>query len=89
MVLGAASAILSEILIIIGIFLVLYIIFRLGKFIIGLIVNVILGFIAIFVLDAVFNLAIPFDWIVIIITALLGLPGVAIVVILKLLGITV
>ncbi len=89
MALGITSGLLSEILIIIGIFIVIYIIFKLGKFIFGLIVNVLLGFISIFVLNAVFSLAIPWDWIVIIITALLGLPGVALIVILKLLGISV
>jgi inhibitor of the pro-sigma K processing machinery len=85
----AAGGILSEILIVIGIFLVLYIIFKLGKFILGLIVNVILGFIAIFVVNALFGLGLSWDLITVIITALLGLPGVALLVILKLLGISV
>ena len=85
----AAGGILSEILIIIGILLVLYIIFKLGKFILGLIVNVILGFIAIFVVNALFGLGLSWDLITVIITALLGLPGVALIVILKLIGISV
>ena len=88
MLLGLTSGILTTVLIAIGILLVVYIIFRLGKFIFGLIVNVALGFISIFVLNALFSIGIPWDWIVIIITALLGLPGVAIIVVLKLLGIS-
>lgn len=83
-----AGSIVSEILIIVAIFIVLYIIFKLGNIILGLILNVILGFIAIFVLNSVFALGISFDLVVIIITAILGLPGVAIIVILKLIGIT-
>lgn len=88
MLLPVTNTILSEILLIVGIFLVLYIIFKLGKFIIGLLVNTILGFIAIFIINAVFNIGIPWDWIVIVITAIFGLPGVAVVVVLKLIGIT-
>ncbi len=88
MVVGLGTGLLSEILVIIAILLVIYVIFKLGKFLFGLILNVVLGFISIFVLNAVFSLAIPWDWLVIIITAILGLPGVAIIVILRLIGIT-
>lgn len=84
----AINGILAEILLIIGIFLVLYIIFKLGRFVLGLIINVILGFIAILVINSIFGLGIPWDLINIIITALLGLPGVALIVILKLIGIS-
>ena len=83
------NALISEVLVIIGIFLILYIIFKLGNVILGLIANIILGFIAIFIINAIFSIGIPFDLIVIVITAILGLPGVAIVIILKLLGITI
>jgi inhibitor of the pro-sigma K processing machinery len=89
MVLGLLDAILSEVVIIVGVLLVLYIIFKLGNFILGLLANVILGFISIVILNIIFNLGIPWDLWVIVITALLGLPGVAIVVILKLIGITI
>lgn len=88
MAIDLGSTILSEILVIIGIFLVIFIIFKLGKLLIGLLANIILGFIALFAINVLFGLAIPFDLPVIIITALLGLPGVAVIVILRLLGIT-
>ncbi len=88
MVIGFGGSLLSEILIIAGIFVVLYIIFKIGRLIAGLVVNVILGFISIFAINALFGIGIPWDWIVIIVTALLGLPGVAMIVILKLLGVS-
>ena len=55
-----------------------------------LVVNIILGFIALFLVNALFAMGINLtDPIVIILTALLGLPGVAIIVILKFLGISI
>ena len=89
MIAGLGGPFLSGILLVVGILIVLYIIFKIGRLIAGLIVNVILGFISIFAINALFGIGIPWDWIVIIVTALLGLPGVAIIVILKLLGISV
>ncbi len=89
MALSLITAALSEILLIIGIFIVLYIIYKLGRFVFGLIANVILGFVAIFVINVLFGIGISFDLIVIIITALFGLLGVAVIVVLKLLGISV
>jgi hypothetical protein len=58
------NSIVSEVLIIAGIFIVLYIIFKVGKLIAGLIVNAILGFISIFAINALFGVEIPWDWIV-------------------------
>ena len=87
MVFGVGSAIMSELLLLVGVFLVLYIIFRLGRFIIGVLANIILGFVSIVVLNGLFSIGIPWNLLVIIITALLGLPGVGLIVILKLLGI--
>ena len=83
------GGIVSSIILLLLIFLVVYIIFAIGKTLIGLLVNVVLGFISIFLLNSFFALGLPFDLLTIIITALLGLPGVLIIVILKLLGITV
>ncbi len=83
------EAILSELLIIIGVILILYIIFILGRFILGLLANIFLGFIAIIVINLIFNLGIPWDLPVIVITALLGLVGVGVIVVLKLLGVNV
>ncbi|MDE1871133.1 MAG: pro-sigmaK processing inhibitor BofA family protein [Candidatus Micrarchaeota archaeon] len=82
------SGIISEFVLILGIFLILYIIFSLGRAILGLLLNLILGFISIFLLNAIFNLGIRFDLIVIIIVAVLGLPGTAVVVLLKLIGVS-
>ena len=87
MAFGIGSGIVSAILLIVGIAIVIYIVFKLGKFILGLVVNVILGFIAIVLLNTIFGLGIPWNWVVIVITALLGLPGVLLIVILKLLGV--
>lgn len=89
MTVALSSALASEVLLIIGVFLIIFIIFKLGKVILGLLANIILGFISIFIINSVFSIGIPFNLIVIVITAILGLPGVAIVVILKLLGILI
>ncbi|MDE1768641.1 MAG: hypothetical protein KGH62_04705, partial [Candidatus Micrarchaeota archaeon] len=71
------DSLLSELLILIGALLVVYVIFALGRVILGIMLNIILGFIAIEIINALFALAIPFDFIVIVLTALLGLVGVA------------
>ncbi len=84
---GLGSGIVSALLLLIGIVLVVFIVFKLGKFILGLIVNIILGFIAILLLNSIFGLGIQWNWLVIVITAILGLPGVLIIVILKFLGV--
>ena len=69
----------------------IYIIFKIGKnilkWIFGIVINSILGFLAIFLLNYVFNLGIPFNLPVIIATALFGLPAVGTLVILKLMGV--
>jgi hypothetical protein len=79
----------SSIVVIIAILLVLYILFRGGGFILGLIVNSILGLIVIFLVNAVFGLGIVFDLLTWIVVALFGLPAVLIIIILKLLGISI
>jgi inhibitor of the pro-sigma K processing machinery len=89
MVFGIGNALVSELVIVAASILILYIIFRLGKLLMGLIVNVVLGFVSIFVINAVFGLGISFSLLAIIITALLGLPGVALIIILKVLGVSI
>jgi hypothetical protein len=79
----------SEILIIAAILLVLFIILRLGKVLIGLILNSILGLIAIYLVNAIFNLGIIYNLLTIIVVAITGLPGVALIIILKLIGISI
>lgn len=81
------ASILPEILVIAAILVVVFIIFVLGKFLAGLLVNSIVGLIAIFAVNYLFGLGIPYSWPVIIATALLGLPAVLVIIILKLGGI--
>ncbi len=81
--------ILSEALVIAAIVLVLFIIFKLGRLILGLVVNSILGLIAIYAVNTIFNLGIVYNLLTIIVVAIAGLPAVAVIVILKLLGISV
>lgn len=81
--------VLSEILVIAAIALILFIIFKLGRVIVGLIVNSILGLIAIYAVNTIFNLGIVYNLLTIIVVAIAGLPAVAIIIILKLIGISI
>jgi len=85
--LGILGSAISEIVLVVAIFLVLFIIFKLGRSIFGLLTNSVLGLISIFVINTVFGIGIPISWVTIIATALFGLPAVAVMVLLKLLGI--
>ena len=84
-----AGLLLSEVVVIAAILLILFIILKLGNVILGLILNSILGIIAIFVVNAVFGLGIVYDLLTWIVVAIFGLPAVAIIIILKLLGISI
>jgi lipopolysaccharide export LptBFGC system permease protein LptF len=79
----------SEILVIAAILLVLYIILKSGNIIIGLILNSVLGLIAIYLMNALFSLGIAYNLITIIVVAIFGLPAVAVIVVLKLIGISI
>ena len=85
--LGSLASIALPIVIIL---IVLFVLFKTGRFVLkyvlGVIVNSILGFVAIYLLDAVFSIGIPFTWPIIIATALFGLPAVGTMVILHVLG---
>lgn len=81
------SSFYSEVLVILGIILVILIVFTLGRFIVGLIVNSVLGLIAIYLVNALFGLGIPYNLPVLVATAIFGLPAVAIIIILKLGGV--
>lgn len=83
------NSIASELLIIAAILLVLFIIFKIGNLIVGVILNSVLGLIAIYVLNSFFNLGIVYNLLTIIIVAITGLPGLAIIIILKLLGVSI
>lgn len=83
------GSIASEVLVIAAILIVLYIVLKLGKLFLGLILNSILGLIAIYLVNVIFSLGITYDWITWIVVALFGLPMVAIIIILKLIGISI
>ncbi len=91
MALGLGSAIVSEVVVAGLIALVLFIIFKVGKVLLkalfGLITNAILGLIAMFALNYIFNIGIPIGWATIVPTILFGLPSVGTMVILRLFGI--
>lgn len=82
------SDVLTEILLGVGILAIIIIILKLAKSILklvaGIIINSILGFFAIFLLNAAFNLGIPFSIPIIVSTAIFGLPAVGTLAILKL-----
>jgi hypothetical protein len=85
----ALGPVVSEIVLIAAILLVLYIILKLGKFILGLILNSILGLLAIFAVNYLFNLGIAYNILTIIVVAITGLPGAAVIILLKLIGIPI
>lgn len=79
----------AELLLIAAIALVLFIVFKFRNFILGIILNSILGLIAIWLANSFFMLGITYDWITWIVVAVFGLPAVAIIIILKLIGISI
>ncbi len=79
----------SELVVILAFLLILFIIFKFGNLILGLVVNSILGLIAIYLVNVIFSLGITYDWVTWIVVALFGLPAVAVIIILKLLGISI
>ena len=87
----SVNSLLSEILIGVLAIVLIYIIFKIGKsllrLLLSIIANSILGFIAILALDYIFNLGIPLVLPVIISTAIFGLPAVGTMAILKLMGV--
>lgn len=87
---GTLNSVLSEVIVIFAIALVLFIIFKIGKAILklifGLIINSILGIVAIFALNYIFNLGLPLNAPILIATAIFGLPAVGTILILKLTG---
>ena len=96
MVVGAfntGGAVIGEVLLILAIALVIYLIFKIGKvllkLVIGIIANSILGIIAIVLADYFLNLGINLSLKLIIPIAIFGLPGVGTIVLLKLLGVPV
>ncbi len=87
---SAAESIISSIVIVLSIAFVVFLVFKLGRFavklLVGIVVNSILGFVTILLLDYFLNIGIPFSLPVLISTALFGLPGVGTMVVFKLFG---
>ncbi len=83
------GSIFSELLVIVAILIVLFVIFSLGRLLFGLILNSVLGLICIWVVNAIFGLGISFGLLTWIVVAIFGLPAVAIIIILKLIGISI
>lgn len=87
---GIGGSLVSEIILVALIALVLFVIFKLGHFILkiifGIIANSILGLIAIFALNYFFAMGILINVYVIAATAIFGLPAVGTMVILRLAG---
>ncbi len=92
MLLGAITTInlIEYALVALMILALVYIILKIGKkllkWVFGIIINSILGFVAILLLDYAFNLGIPFTLPIVISTAIFGLPAVGTIAILKVMG---
>jgi len=88
--LPATNTLLGEVILIVLIAIVLFIIFKLGKSILkllfGLILNSVLGLIAIFAMNYFFNIGIPIAAYTLIPTVLFGIPAVGTFVILRFFG---
>jgi hypothetical protein len=82
----ALGSVASEIIIVVAIIAVVFIVFSLGRVLLGLVVNSVLGLIAIFLINAIFGLGIPITLAVLVATAIFGLPAVFVMIILKLGG---
>ncbi len=85
------NSLVSEGLVLISILLLLFVVFRLGKFMfqiaVGFVINSVLGVVAILVVNYVFLLGIPLSLPIIASTVIFGLPAVGALIILKLGGI--
>lgn len=69
--------------------IVVYIVFKLGKLILALLSNIVLGFVSLFLINMLFGMDIAMDLPAIVITAILGVLGAAVLVVLKFLGIAI
>jgi len=93
MAFGLGSAVVSELILVALIAVALFLIFKIGKFILkiifGIVINSILGLIAIYALNYIFNIGIPIELATMLPTALFGLPAVGTMIILRLFGISI
>ncbi len=92
MLLGAITTInlIEYALVALIILALVYIVLKIGKkmlkWVFGIVINSILGFVAILLLDYFFGLGIPFTLPIVISTVVFGLPGVGTIAILKAMG---
>jgi hypothetical protein len=84
-----AGGLLSVIVMVAAIFLILFVVLKFGSIILGLILNSILGLIAIWLANSLFALGITYDWITWIVIAIFGLPAAAVIILLKMFGISI
>lgn len=81
---------LSGIWLIVALFIAILLIWKFGRFILGILANTILGFVTFFLVNYFFDLGIQYNNIAaIVITAVFGLPGAAVIIFLKLIGVAV
>lgn len=93
MALNIGSGLVSEIILVALIAAVLFVIFKIGKgilkIIFGIIINSIVGVVAILALNYIFDMGIPIGVATMLPTALFGLPAVGTLIILKFFGIPI
>ena len=86
---GVLGTIASAVVLLVLIAAIVGIIFFLGRMLAGLVVNSILGLIAIFAVGVLFGISITINVITLIVVAIFGLPAVLIIILLKLIGIAI
>lgn len=79
--------VLSWLIILVGLAIVIFIIWKLGRLILGLISNTILGLLTLFLLNTFLGLEIPYSVAVLVVTALFGFVGIAVVLVLTFFGV--
>jgi hypothetical protein len=88
---GPLASIGGEIIVIVAIALLLYIVYKIGKsllkVILGIIINSVLGIAVIWIVDTFLGIGIPFAVYTLIPTALFGLPAAGTLIILRFFGI--
>ncbi len=83
------AAFFPALITLVGLLIVVFIIWKLGKIIFGIISNTILGLIVLYLLNSLLGAGISYDTPVIVVTAIFGMAGIAVLLVLKWLGVTV
>ena len=85
----ATGSILSLLIAIVEIGIVLFVVYVIGKLLFGLLLNTILGLLSLFLVNYFFHIGINIQIITLIVIAIFGVPGVFVLLLLKLLGIAI